>query len=220
MLKNKFNMTQEQNVFLAKRNIVDTIWKSALLEGIPITFPETQTIYDGGNIAHLGIDQLQIINNLKHAWKFCIMTINDNINLNYISSIHSLIGTNLVESPGMMRIYDVNMGGTKWKPELPSKEKMEQLLKEYSNNEIITDGAITLMCKLMKLQYFNDGNKRTAMLIANHEMIKNGKGIISIAKEFKEEFGEKLIAYYENEDKLEKLKQFIYGNCIDGIKNL
>lgn len=110
MLKNKFNMTQEQNVFLAKRNIVDTIWKSALLEGIPITFPETQTIYDGGNIAHLGIDQLQIINNLKHAWKFCIMTINDNINLNYISSIHSLIGTNLVESPGMMRIYDVNMG--------------------------------------------------------------------------------------------------------------
>ncbi len=220
MLKNKFNMTQEQNVFLAKRNIVDTIWKSALLEGIPITFPETQTIYDGGNIAHLGIDQLQIINNLKHAWKFCIMTINDNINLNYISSIHSLIGTNLVESPGMMRIYDVNMGGTKWKPELPSKERMEQLLKEYSNNEIITDGAITLMCKLMKLQYFNDGNKRTAMLIANHEMIKNGKGIISIAKEFKEEFGEKLIAYYENEDKLEKLKQFIYGNCIDGIKNL
>lgn len=220
MLKNKFNMTQEQNVFLAKRNIVDTIWKSALLEGIPITFPETQTIYDGGNIAHLGIDQLQIINNLKHAWKFCIMTINDNVNLNYISSIHSLIGTNLVESPGMMRIYDVNMGGTKWKPELPSKERMEQLLKEYSNNEIITDGAITLMCKLMKLQYFNDGNKRTAMLIANHEMIKNGKGIISIAKEFKEEFGEKLIAYYENEDKLEKLKQFIYGNCIDGIKNL
>ena len=220
MLKNKFNMTQEQNVFLAKRNIVDTIWKSALLEGIPITFPETQTIYDGGNIAHLGIDQLQIINNLKHAWKFCIMTINDNINLNYISSIHSLIGTNLVESPGMMRIYDVNMGGTKWKPELPSKERMEQLLKEYKNNEIITDGAITLMCKLMKLQYFNDGNKRTAMLIANHEMIKNGKGIISIAKEFKEEFGEKLIAYYENEDKLEKLKQFIYGNCIDGIKNL
>lgn len=220
MLKNKFNMTQEQNVFLAKRNIVDTIWKSALLEGIPITFPETQTIYDGGNIAHLGIDQLQIINNLKHAWKFCIMTINDNINLNYISSIHSLIGTNLVESPGMMRIYDVNMGGTKWKPELPSKERMEQLLKEYSNNEIITDGAITLMCKLMKLQYFNDGNKRTAMLIANHEMIKNGKGIISIAKEFKEEFEEKLIAYYENDDKLEKLKQFIYGNCIDGIKNL
>ena len=104
MLNNKYNMTQEQNIFLAKRNIVDVIWKSALLEGIPVTFPETQTIYDGGNVARLGIEQLQIINNLKHAWKFCILSINDEININYISSIHSLIGNNLVENPGKMRI--------------------------------------------------------------------------------------------------------------------
>lgn len=42
----KFNLTQEQNIFLAKRNIVDSIWKSANLEGITITFPETQVIYE------------------------------------------------------------------------------------------------------------------------------------------------------------------------------
>lgn len=39
MLENKYNMTQEENVFLAKRNIVDSMWKSANLEGIAITFP-------------------------------------------------------------------------------------------------------------------------------------------------------------------------------------
>ena len=217
MLKNKYNMTQEQNIFLAKRNIVDVIWKSALLEGIPVTFPETQTIYDGGNVARLGIDQLQIINNLKHAWKFCILSINYKININYISSIHSLIGNNLVENPGKMRIYDVTMGGTKWKPELPTKESLELLLEEYRKNEGSTDGIITLMCKMMKLQFFNDGNKRTAMLIANHELIKNGKGIISVAEEYKEEFGEKLISYYEDEEKIDNLKQFIYDNCLDGI---
>lgn len=218
MLDNKFNMTQEQNIFLAKRNIVDVIWKSALLEGIPVTFPETQTIYDGGNVARLGIDQLQIINNLKHAWKFCILSINDEININYISSIHSLIGNNLIENPGKMRIYDVNMGGTKWKPELPSKDKIEMLLQEYKANNNITDGAITLMCKMMKLQFFNDGNKRTAMLLTNHELIKNGKGIISIAEEFKEEFGKKIISYYEDENKIEEIKKFIYDNCLDGIE--
>ena len=70
----------------------------------------------------------------------------------------------------------------------------------------------------MKLQFFNDGNKRTAMLVANHELIKNGKGIISIAEEYKEEFGEKLISYYENDEKIEELKNFIYTNCLDGIK--
>ncbi len=218
MLKDKFNMTQEQNIFFAKRNIVDMIWKSAILEGISVTFPETQIIYEGGNVARLGIDELQIINNLKHAWKFCLVTINDNIDINYISSIHSLIGSNVVESPGKMRIYDVNMGGTKWKPELPSKNSLEKLLEGYNENKDITDSAITLMCKLMKLQFFNDGNKRMAMIIANHELIKNGKGIISVAEEFKEEFGRKLISYYEDEREIDNLKNFIYDNCMEGIE--
>ena len=60
-------MTQEQNVFYAKRNIVDYIWKSSHIEGINVTFPETQQIYDGGNVTKLRIDEIQITNNLKHA---------------------------------------------------------------------------------------------------------------------------------------------------------
>ncbi len=56
------------------------------------------------------------------------------------------------------------------------------------------------------------------MLIANHELIKNGKGIISVAEEYKEEFGEKLISYYEDEEKIDNLKRFIYDNCLDGIR--
>lgn len=32
-MKNKFSLTRKQNVFVAKRNIVDYIWKSANLEG-------------------------------------------------------------------------------------------------------------------------------------------------------------------------------------------
>ncbi len=116
-----------------------------------------------------------------------------------------------------MRVYDVSMAGTDWKPELPSNEKLQNILESYIRCENITDGIITLMCKLMKLQFFNDGNKRTAMLLANHELIKNGKGIISIAEKYKIDFGSKLIAYYENEDNLEDLKEFIYNNCLDGI---
>lgn len=217
-MKDKFNLTQEQNIFLAKRNIVDSLWKSANLEGIAITFPETQAIYDGGNISRLRVDEIVTINNLKHAWQFMLASIKDEIDFNYISSIHSLVGSNLVESPGKIRIYEVNMSGTTWKPEIPSKEKLEELLSDIQKIEGDTDRAITLMCKLMKMQAFNDGNKRTAMLIANHELIKNGKGIISISQENKVEFGCKLIEYYENENKLQELKEFIYEKCLDGMK--
>lgn len=213
----KFNLTQSQNIFFAKRNIVDSLWKSANLEGIAITFPETQAIYDGGNISHLRVDEIVTINNLKHAWQFLLATIDSEINYNYISSVHSLVGSNLVESPGKIRVYDVKMAGTNWRPELPTKEKLETLLEDINMYNCETEKYIILMCKLMKMQLFNDGNKRTSMLIANHELIKSGKGIISISQENKVEFETKLIEYYEDEEKLEPLMDFIYNKCLDGV---
>ena len=45
-MKDKYDMTQEQNIFLAKRNIVDSIWRSSHIEGIDVTYPETQKLYD------------------------------------------------------------------------------------------------------------------------------------------------------------------------------
>ncbi len=218
-MNDKFKLSQEQNMFLAKRNIIDSIWKSANLEGIAITFPETQKIYEGGNIEHLRVDEIVTINNLKHAWQFILNSINENINFNYISSIHSLVGSNLVDSPGKIRAYEVKMAGTNWIPELPSKEKLENLLKEVQIIECETEKILTLMCKLMKMQLFNDGNKRTSMLIANHELIKKGRGILTVSEENKVEFGTKLIQYYENENKLNELIEFIYNKCLDGIKS-
>lgn len=110
------------------------------------------------------------------------------------------------------------MAGTNWIPEILSKEKLEELLENIKVISCDTERIITLMCKLMKMQLFNDGNKRTAMLIANHELIKFGRGILSIAEEDKVDFGTKLIAYYENENKLENLIEFIYEKCLYGMK--
>ena len=217
-MNDKYNLTKDENIFLAKRNVVDSIWKSANLEGIAVTFPETQKIYDGGNIEHLRIDEIVTINNLKHAWQFLFSTIDSEIDFNYISSINNLVGSNLIETPGKMRIYEVKMGGTEWIPELPTQEKLQKCLNEIKNLENQTEKAIKLMCKLMKMQLFNDGNKRTAMLIANHELIKNGKGIITVSEENKIEFGVKLIAYYENEGKINELVEFLYQKCLYGIE--
>ena len=69
-MDDKYNLTKEQNIFIAKRNIVDYIWKSANLEGIAVTYPDTQVIYDGGVVNGLAVDDIVVINNLKYAWKF------------------------------------------------------------------------------------------------------------------------------------------------------
>lgn len=215
-MQDKYNMTKEQNIFWAKRNIVDSIWKSSHIEGINVTYQEIQKLYDGGNVAHLRLDEIQTINNLKHAWFFVLNSIEAENDLNLLKSINGLVGSNLVDRAGQVRVYDVKIGGTNWKPELPNEEKVAEQLQEFNNIECVTDRAITIMAYLMRTQFFSDGNKRTAMLFANKIMIQNGKGIISIPVESDDIFGEKLTKYYET-DNMEDLKQFIYDYCIDGI---
>ena len=120
--------------------------------------------------------------------------------------------------PGKIRIYEVKMGGTNWIPKVPSQEKIENLIEDVKKIECDTEKILVLMCKLMKIQIFNDGNKRTSMLVANHELIKKGRGIVTISEENKVEFGTKLISYYENENNLNELIKFIYDKCLDGMK--
>ncbi len=217
MLEDKYNMTREQNVFLAKRNIVDSIWKSSHIEGINVTFPETQRIYDGGNVARLRIDEIQTINNLKHAWIFILNSLNNKNDLNLLKSINALVGSNLIDSPGKMRTYDVGIGGTKWKPEIPNEEKLKNELENIKNSSTsVTDMSITMMCHLMRTQFFSDGNKRTSMLFANKIMIENGKGIISVPVDEDIKFNELLTDFYETNN-MEKLKKFIYDDCLSGI---
>ena len=219
MLKDKYNMTQEQNIFLAKRNIVDSIYKSSHIEGIDITFPETQKIFDGGNVSKLRIDEIQTINNLKHAWLFVLNSINNKNDLNLLKTINSIVGSNLVDKAGNKRNYNVSVGGTDYKPEIPDEKEVEKYINDTisDSSKTITDRAITIMCYLMRTQFFNDGNKRTSMLFANKILIENGKGIISVSVDKDVEFGNKILEFYETNDNT-KLKQFIYDECLDGIK--
>lgn len=217
---NKFNLTREQNVFVAKRNIVDYIWKSANLEGIDVTYPETQVIYDGGVVNGLTVDNVIAINNLKYAWQFILENEGIEYDFKALCHLHKLTCDKLVldGNLGRLRTTPVSIGGTSWKPQFPVesqiKEELEQLLNQPEKSK--TEIAIEVMLWIMRRQMFIDGNKRVAMLFANKIMIDNGCGIITIAQENQQTFFEKLINYYESGDNT-NLKQWIYETSIDGI---
>ena len=220
-MNDKFTLTREQNVFIAKRNIVDYIWKSANLKKIKITYPETQAIYDGGIVNGLTVNNIIAICNLKNAWQFILENANINYDFNLLCHIHKLVADRLVleQDLGRIRTTSVNVGGTKWQPQFPIESQIVEELnillnqKEKSKTEI----AIELMLYIMRRQMFIDGNKRVAMLFANKIMIDNGCGIITVAQEYQPTFYEKLIKYYETNE-MTDIKKWIYNYCIDGIK--
>jgi len=218
-MENKFNLTREQNVFVAKRNIVDYIWKSANLEGIAVTYPQTQTLYDGGIVNGLTVDEVLAINNLKYAWQFILENKDINYDYNCLCEIHKITTDKLIFNPGRLRTTPVNIGGTDWKPQFPIESQIKEELQGLLNQEekSTTEISIEIMLWVMRRQMFLDGNKRVAMLFANKIMIDNGCGIITISKENQTEFFTKLIKFYEINE-MDDLKNWLYETSIDGME--
>ena len=213
----KYRMTVEQNIFVAKRNIVDYIWKSAHLEGLAVTYPDTEAIFNGLSVAGVAVKDIIAVNNLKHAWQFVLDSLDYPVDYPFICQINRLVGgDNLVYHAGFIRNVPVTIGGTSWKPEMPIESQIKEDLLEIRAMPEPTDRALTLMLYIMRKQMFLDGNKRTAMLAGNAEMISSGCGIISVPIEKQRDFTMLLINYYESGDMAE-IKDFLYEGCIDGI---
>ena len=146
-MEDKYKMTLEENIFVAKRNIVDSIWKSANLEGIAVTYPQTETIFQGLGIQNMKVKDINAIVNLKHSWEFILENIKYPIDLNYICKINQLIGEANVNP-----FSGLSMGGTDWKPEIPDKEKVNDSLNKILESEnSATEKAINLMLYLMRI---------------------------------------------------------------------
>lgn len=130
--------------------------------------------------------------------------------------INAIIETNLIRNAGVVRNISVRISGTDWIPEIPSPEKIDREINRIRQIENPTDRSLELMLSVMRGQYFEDGNKRTEQLVAYHEMISNGCGIISVPVDLKMEFSYLLVDYYESDDS-KRIKEFLYDSCISGF---
>ena len=216
-MEDKFNLTPEQNLFLAKKVLVTNVYNGAKLEGINVTYPETQTILDGVNVTSLKLDEINTVLNLRDAWKFMLSNIDEEFNLEYLCKINSFVSRNESLEWGVLRNGKVGISGTDYIPEIPTREEAEAKLDEILKEQNITKRAIKLMLKGMRYQLFWDGNKRTSLIAANKIMISNGKGIITIKEEFLNEFNKLLTEYYTTNE-IAKIEKFIYDKCIFGLE--
>lgn len=218
-MKNKYNMTVEDNIFFAKRKLVDNIYKSANLEGIAITFADTYSFINNVNTGNISIDNMLKLKGLVDAWEYVLNNVSEELTLDYIKKVHFQIckGQN-IEPLGEFRKRGVGITGTSWRPKLPSECDYDSELKEILAIPCELERCISLFCWIQRSQMFQDGNKRVANLIANREMIKYGQGIIAIPVPKIGEYLTLLIKYYETND-MNDIKKWIYENCIDGIDN-
>lgn len=210
----------EINIDFAKRHLVDTIYKQAILEGVATTFADTESIIEGGKVNNMTSEDVLKIINLKHAWEFIL---NPNViltapSLSLLCQINKFVEEGFYYTAGKIRSTPINIGGTDWTPDLPIESVIKEELEEIFNYDIdIVSKSIELLLYVMRKQIFIDGNKRTAVIFANHYLISNGYGIIVIPSELTEEFKTLLLSYYKNKDNIE-IRNFLKEKCYINLK--
>lgn len=203
------------NLDFARANMKSIIYDQAILEGVSTTFPDTELIIDNGKVINVSTEDVLKIINLKHAWEFIL---NKDVILSptsyYVSQyIAKLVNEGFYYDGGRIRQVPVSIGGSSYIPPLPTefvvKEDIQGILD--SNKDVI-DVAIELILYVMKTQIFIDGNKRTAIILANHYLISQGKGLIVVPFDLVGDFKKLLIDYYEDKDS-ESIKIFLKEKC-------
>lgn len=214
------NKNVDINIDYARSNLAVLIYNQAMLEGVVTTYADTESIIEGGQVNGMTATDIIKVINLKHAWEFVL---DENVimaeeNFSILSQINKLILEGFYYNAGKVRSTPAKIGGTTWIPSIPIESQVVEELNDILNSKLDDVSlAIELLLYVMKRQIFIDGNKRTAVIFANHHLISRGLGIISIPGDLVEDYKKLLIMYYEGKD-TDKIKQFLKDKCYVSLK--
>ncbi|MBQ4426076.1 MAG: Fic family protein [Lachnospiraceae bacterium] len=213
--ESKLSARVTQNLDFARANMKINIYDQAVLEGVATSFPQTEEIIENGKVNGMNASDVQKILNLKHAWEFVLDpdVIQAKSDYYVLCHIARLVNEGFFTDGGRIRGVPIAIGGSSYLPPLP----IESVVKEHIENILQSniddiDKSIRLCLYTMKTQIFIDGNKRAAIIYANHYLIAHGQGFLVIPEACVSDFKKLLVEYYEGEDQ-KRITNFLKTNC-------
>ena len=207
------------NIDFARANMKNLIYNQAVLEGVATTFPQTEAILENGMVNGVKSSDVQKILNLKHAWEFILDkdVTASKTDFHLLCYIAGLINEGFYTNDGQVRTVPVAIGGTDYTPSLPVKADIKDKINAFvSADKDATDIGVDLCLYCMKSQIFIDGNKRAAIIFANHFLIAHACGVLVVPEKSVEEFKALLISFYEGKDET-KIRNFLKQKCLKTI---
>ena len=186
-----------------------------MLEGVATTYSDTETLVNGGRVNDMSAIDVDKVINLKRAWQFIMSIDLANYPTNYavLCQINQIVEDGFSVTAGKIRKVPVTIGGSTYIPPIPFEDQVKQDIYDILHREEGIDLAINLVSYVMKKQLFLDGNKRTAIIFANHYLITHALGLIVVPAELVDEYKKILVSYYEDEDKKKDIANFLKEKC-------
>lgn len=158
------------------------VWSSNAIEGNTLTLEETEVILGEGITikGHSLKESFEVIGgNAGYDYLFSLLTINSRINSSVIREFHKLCTMGQEDvTPGKYRTHNVMI--TRLEKKLPNWQKVPELMDIFDTwleqnketNPILF--ASIAHARLVSIHPFADGNGRTARLLLNAILIKDG----------------------------------------------
>ena len=192
-------------LFIAEKLRAQFVFDMAQMEGNTATYPQVETIVCGTSVAGLSVSETRQIDNINRGWQALIedlrlkrFQINKLVAIEYnklVSESENRLGF------GGFRNAPVAIGGTSYTPPNPLDlnscwDELIARCQELEDNPL--EQSLLLYAEMARNQFFGDGNKRTALLMMNGNLIQNGLCPITITKSHEVEYRTALIGYYES----------------------
>lgn len=218
-MQDKYSLSRGDSVFVAKKYLKESVYRSAHLEGMAVTFPQTEAILENATVSGVPAKDVAKVFGLRDGWEYILNNLDEPVSLKTLEDLHLAVAREDVpwDRLGKLRTENVRISGTNYLPARPVAEKVHANIERIMSLDTTdTDKAVTLMLYIMRAQLFLDGNKRVGTLACNQILVSRGRGIFSLPPELKAEFSELLVHYYETGE-MDEIKRLIESRCLIGL---
>jgi len=206
-----------------ERFIIELSWKSSQIEGNTYSLLDTEYLIKNKTEAE-GHKKEEAVMILNH--KVALDFINKNnsyfklISIKKIEELHRLITGGLGVNHGI-RKSPVGITGTNYVPldnEYQIKEAIEKMIMAVNEEKNPIIKAFLALSLISYIQPFEDGNKRTARLLANAILIANDYCPLSYRSVKEIDYKKAILVFYESHN-LDPLKRMFIEQFEFAIKN-
>jgi Fic family protein len=184
--------------------MVDFVYTSAKIEG------NTYDRIDTDNLLRMGItaggkrysDAIMLVN-LRDAFSW-VMKADEStrLDLDYLGNLHKILMKDLLplHEQGIGRTSPVSIGASRYKPLADAQRlrvEIKFILDESFQYINLFERAIYLHCNLAYLQYFRDGNKRTARLMQTAALVQGNVLPLFFQDTLIDQYQRAIVGYYE-----------------------
>ncbi|WP_254868246.1 Fic family protein [Corynebacterium sp. Marseille-Q2823] len=217
----------DRALFRLTKQLPDLVWNAAALEGNTFTLPEVRTLLDGVTVGGKALAEQQQILDLSEAFNLLhelVLKEECAVDKATSNALHAVLARNEALDAGLFRgegHVEGDGGGVRlmdggFIPFDPADELGEahaDLLVSLQGLENPVEQALAYFCSATRSQFYFDGNKRTARLVASGLLMSNGYAALNIPNARRLEFNLALDELFRSDDAT-TLMDFLY-DCLE-----